>query len=93
MPILSIKPKAKKFIQSLPPKHQRQVKNHILALQDNPMPHDAKKLLGYENYTRTDIGEYRIIYQLKPSNNSLTVVLVGRRNDDSIYRIDKRTLK
>ena len=27
------------------------------------MPQDAKKLQGYENYTRIDIGEYRIIYR------------------------------
>lgn len=89
---LKITPKAKKFIKTLPPKHQRQVKNHILALQSNPTPHDAKKLLGYENYTRTDIGEYRIIYRYEPNNNLITIVLAGKRNDDTIYRIAKRTL-
>ncbi|CAL7963152.1 hypothetical protein GAMM_40179 [Gammaproteobacteria bacterium] len=51
MTTLDLKPKAKKFIVFLPPKHQRQIKDRILSLQNNPLPHDAKKLLGHENYT------------------------------------------
>ncbi len=43
MPKIDLKPKAKKFIESLPPKHKRQVKDHILSLANNPKPHDAKK--------------------------------------------------
>lgn len=93
MPNLDLKPKAKKFIESLPPKHKRQVKDYILSLQDNPTPQDAKKLMGYENYTRVDIGEYRIIYRYEHKKDLVTVVLVGKRNDDEIYRIAKRSLK
>ncbi len=93
MLILDLTLKAKKFIESLPPKHQRQIKNAILALQETPIPHDAKKLLGYENYTRIDTGEHRIIYQFKPKNKSITVLLVEKRNDDAIYRVAKRYLK
>ena len=93
MPALDLKPKAKKFIQSLPPKHQRQVKDYILSLQHNPAPHDAKKLMGYENYTRVDTGEYRIIYRHDCKKDLITVVLVGKRNDGEIYKIAKRVLK
>jgi mRNA interferase RelE/StbE len=93
MPSLDLKPKAKKFIASLPPKHKRQVKNCILSLQDSPVPHDAKKLIGYEHYSRVDIGEYRVIYRYEHKKDLITVVLVGKRNDDEIYRIAKRTLK
>lgn len=93
MPMLDLKPKAKKFIKSLPPKHQRQVKDRILSLQINPIPHDAKKLMGYEHYIRVDIGEYRIIYRYENVKDLITVVLVGKRNDDEVYRITKRLLK
>jgi mRNA interferase RelE/StbE len=93
MPSLDLKPKAKKFIKTLPPKHKRQVKDYILSLQDNPIPHDAKKLIGYENYTRVDIGEYRIIYRYEQKKDLIIVVLVGKRNDSEIYRIAKRNLK
>lgn len=89
---IDLKPKAKKFIQTLPPKHKLQIKNAILSLQNNPAPHDAKKLLGYENYRRVDIGEYRIIYRYENKKNLLTIVLIGKRNDGEIYRIAKRNL-
>lgn len=92
MPEIDLKPKAAKFIKTLPPKHKRQVKNSILSLQENPTPHDAKKLQGYEGYIRIDIGEYRIIYRFDETKDLVTVVLVGKRNDDSIYRVAKRTL-
>lgn len=92
MSILDLKPRAKKFILSLPPKHKRQIKNHILDLQNNPMPHDSKKLHGYEKYIRIDSGEYRIIYKYDKKKDLLTVILVGRRNDGEVYRIARRVL-
>ncbi len=90
---LDLKQKAKKFIQTLPPKHSKQVKDAILSLQENPLPNDSKKLVGYEHYMRIDIGEYRIIYRYEVQEGLITVVLVGKRNDDQIYKIAKRTLK
>ncbi|OGT54445.1 MAG: hypothetical protein A3F17_07580 [Gammaproteobacteria bacterium RIFCSPHIGHO2_12_FULL_41_15] len=93
MAIVQLKPKAVKFIKTLPPKHKRQVKDHILSLQQEPLPQDARPLIGYENYLRTDIGEYRVIYRYEQNKDLITVVLVGKRNDAAIYRIAKRTLK
>ena len=93
MPNVDLKPRAMKFIKTLPPKHRRQIKNYILSLRDNPLPHDSKKLIGYEQYTRVDVGEYRIIYRYETKQDVVTVVLVGKRNDDEVYRIAKRILK
>lgn len=93
MPNLDLKPKAKKFIQSLQKKQQRQLKDYILSLENNPKPQDARPLIGYDNYIRSDVGEYRIIYRHDKKKDLITVVLVGKRNDDEIYRIAKRVLK
>lgn len=93
MAIINIKPKVTKFIKSLPPKQKRQIKDCILALQKNPTPHDARPLIGYESYNRVDIGEYRIIYRYESAKDEVVVVLVGKRNDDEIYRVAKRNLK
>ena len=90
---IQLKSRVKKFIKSLPPKHQRQLKDSILALLDTPIPHDAKKLKGYEDYIRIDTGEYRIIYRHEPKENLITIVLAGKRNDDEVYRVAKRILK
>jgi mRNA interferase RelE/StbE len=92
MAALDLKKKAHKFIQSLPPKHKRQVKDRILSLQDDPIPHDAKKLLGYENYIRIDVGEYHVVYRYDSKKDLVIIVLVGKRNDSEVYRISKRTL-
>lgn len=89
---IDLKPKVIKFIKTLPPKHKRQVKDHILSLGSNPMPTDAKKLIGYQGYIRTDIGEYRIIYRYDTKKALITVVLIGKRNDSAVYRIAKRVL-
>jgi mRNA interferase RelE/StbE len=93
MPKIDLKPRAVKFIKTLPPKPKRQIKNYILSLQDNPHLPDARPLIGYKNYLRADIGEYRIIYRYDPADDLVTVVLAGKRNDDEIYKIAKRVLK
>ena len=82
-----------KLIKTLPSKHNKQIKNYILSLRDNPLPQDSKKLIGYEQYTRVDVGEYRIIYRYETKRDVMTVVLVGKRNDDEVYRMTKRSLK
>ncbi len=89
---LDMKPKAKKFIDSLPPKHKRQIKDYILSLLENPRPNDSKILQGYDSYLRGDVGEYRIIYRYEIKDKLITIVLVGKRNGDEIYRIAKRVL-
>ena len=87
-----LKPRAKKFIQSLSPKHQRQIKDSILNLQMNPLPHDSRPLKGYAPCLRSDVGEYRIIYRYSKEESLITIVLVGNRNDQAVYRIAKRIL-
>lgn len=79
---LEITRPARGFFKNIPPKQYRQVFNKILALMENPEPHDSIKLQGYD-YRRTDIGEYRIIY--KTPGDTSQIILVGKRNDDEIY--------
>lgn len=93
MPQLDLKPRVLKFIKTLPPKHKRQIKDHILSLGNNPFPADSKSLVGFEHYRRTDSGEYRVIYRYEPEADLVMVVLVGKRNDDEVYRVARRLLK
>ncbi|KKU59564.1 MAG: hypothetical protein UX81_C0008G0014 [Parcubacteria group bacterium GW2011_GWA2_47_12] len=82
---------SEKFLRKLPPKHRRQVAEKIYKLTENPKPSDATTLKGYNNYYRADIGEYRIVYRW--SSAALYVPLIGKRNDDEVYRKLKRILK
>jgi mRNA interferase RelE/StbE len=75
------------FIQTLNPKQYRQVVGTVLGLLQNPKPQDSSALIGYP-YHRVDIGEYRIIYNV--AGDVLKVFLIGKRNDDEIYRTLRR---
>ncbi|MBT4289537.1 MAG: type II toxin-antitoxin system RelE/ParE family toxin [Deltaproteobacteria bacterium] len=86
---IDITKSAGKFIKKLPPKQYRQVVSTIFNLRENPTPQDSKKLIGYSEYYRVDIGEYRIIYRF--DSEILYIALVGKRNDDQVYRQFKQS--
>ena len=75
---------AQKFLDTLPPKQFRQVVQKIFTLLADPRPHDSKELKGYP-FLRTDIGEYRIIYDVQ-NDETLRLIRLGKRNDDEVYR-------
>jgi mRNA interferase RelE/StbE len=77
-----------KFIQELPAKQFRQVWLKVLGLLVEPFPNDSSKLQGYDFY-RVDFGEYRIIYQVV-NDTTLDLILIGKRNDDEVYKQLKR---
>ncbi|ABE05272.1 cytotoxin [Rickettsia bellii] len=76
-----------KTLERYPEKHQRQVKNKILSLMENPIPNNSKLLVGYPHFHRCDIEEYRIIYNFNES--TIYVILVGKRNDSEVYKLLK----
>jgi mRNA interferase RelE/StbE len=80
---LLVSKKARKFLDDLPPKQFRQIIKKVFALLEDPKPHDSEELRGYP-FLRNDVGEYRIIYDLQ--GDTLRLILVGKRNDDEVYR-------
>lgn len=79
-----------KFLKHLPPKHELQVVRRIAELADNPFAPDVKKVSGSDCF-RVDSGEYRIIYSIR--GDMLFIWLVGKRNDDEVYRRFRRMIK
>ncbi|MFZ1641297.1 MAG: type II toxin-antitoxin system RelE/ParE family toxin [Candidatus Contendobacter sp.] len=79
---------AEKFLSDVQqgnPKHARQLGQKLQALLENPNPPDAKPLKGEPaGYWRADVGEYRLIYRIE--GDVLKLALVGKHNDDDIYR-------
>lgn len=84
---LDLRQRASKFMRKLPPKHRRQISEKILALQNYPLPPDSEWLVGF-SYRRADVGEYRIIYRVEA--NVLFIPIIGKRNDDEVYKRLKR---
>jgi mRNA interferase RelE/StbE len=72
-----------KFLRTLDPRQFRQVVTALFRLLQDPEPHDSASLTGFP-FRRVDIGEYRIIYHV--DGEVLRVPLVGKRNDDDVYR-------
>ena len=87
MLFLDLGSRARRFVNKLPPKQFEQVDRKITTLRETPFPQDAKRLKGMDWY-RVDIGEYRIIYSVR--GNVLDVPLIGKRNDDEVYKKLKR---
>lgn len=54
------------------------------ALKNNLVPHDAKRVLGYELPTfRIRIGKYRALYRVNYEEKRIIVVKVDKR--DKVY--------
>ena len=85
---IEIAKRASKSLSKLPPKHARQVATKIQSLRADPEPFDSIHLKGYSPYRRADIGEYRIIYYVL--NECLRIDLIGKRNDDEVYKVLSR---
>lgn len=74
------------FLKGLQPKIAAQIAKKVLALNVDPLPNDSKQLIGYPGYYRVDSGEYRIIYSFNREEDLVEIILVGKRNDDEVYK-------
>lgn len=74
------------FLKGLQPKIAAQIAKKVLALNVDPLPNDSKQLIGYPGYYRVDSGEYRIIYNFNAEEDLVEIILVGKRNDDEVYK-------
>ena len=81
---LALSKNAVDFLNELQAKQFKQVMGKILTLLADPTPADSQQLKGFEDLRRTDLGEYRIVYRF--DENTVAVSLVGKRNDDEIYK-------
>ena len=77
-----------KFLKKLPSKQKRQVSEKIQNLLTDPFSNDSQSLKGNRDFFRVSIGEYRICYTIIAE--TLIIAMVGKRNDDEIYKKFKR---
>jgi len=81
---LDIKRPAFDCLIELQAKQFKQVMLTIIQLTKAPYLNDSQKLVGYP-YHRIDIGEFRIIYDVE-NEATVRIILVGKRNDDEVYK-------
>ncbi len=60
------------------------ISNKIETLKQNPVPHDAKRVLGYELPTfRIRVSKYRTLYRVNYEEKKIIVVKIDKR--DKVY--------
>jgi mRNA interferase RelE/StbE len=74
---------AARFLDKLPAKHARQIAEKIAALQADPTL-STEDVKGHPPFRRLKSGEYRIIHFIE--DDTLYVTLIGKRNNDDIYK-------
>ena len=87
MPFLDISDGARKFLMDLDAKQYKQVAKRLIDLITNTLPADSSLLKGY-SYRRLDMGEYRVIYEIR--QDCVYIHIIGKRNDDEVYKELKR---
>ena len=78
-----IKRSAAKELEGLPPKIRRQVAAKVAGLAVTPRPQGVEKLSGQEKY-RIRQGDYRVLYSIDDTAETVMVVEIGHRRD--VYR-------
>jgi mRNA interferase RelE/StbE len=82
---LLIKPSAKKEIEALDQKRDRQrIIGRIAALASEPRPTGCEKLAGGEGRYRIRHGSFRVVYAIDDTARTVEVVKVGHRRE--VYR-------
>ncbi len=61
------------------------ITSKLKDIKDNPVPHDSKRIVGYELPTfRIRIGKYRTLYRINYETKTVIVVKIDHR--ESVYK-------
>jgi mRNA interferase RelE/StbE len=88
---LLLSKQAKAFLEELPAKPARQIAERLMVLAADPAGLPSEQLRGYAPMRRLKSGEFRIIYAVE--NDTIQVRLIGKRNDDEIYKALERSMR
>ena len=72
--------RAQKELAQLPNTAYERAKNAIRKLAENPRPRGCRKLSGRDGW-RIRVGDYRVIYEIDDTQQTVTVLHIGHRRD------------
>ena len=70
---------AEKQFSKLPKSIKPKVAKLINGLVDEPIPHNAKKMAGYDTFYRIRFSEWRVVYEVLENELIIDVIPVGHR--------------
>jgi mRNA interferase RelE/StbE len=71
-------------LSKIPAKHARQIAERIASLRTNTDSVLSEDLKGFAPFRRFKSGEYRVVFFIE--NETLHIPVIGKRNDDEIYK-------
>ena len=81
---VTLKPSVEKDLRGLPSTIRARVLARIARLREEPLPRQAIKLAGGEQWYRIRVGDYRIVYGVDRDARQITIHYVRHRRD--VYR-------
>jgi mRNA interferase RelE/StbE len=81
---IDLSKQAPDFLQRAQVKPAKQIAAKLKQLAVDPSALPSEALKGYAPLRRLKSGEFRIMFEIEP--NVLRIVLIGKRNDDEIYK-------
>ena len=72
--------RAQKELAQLPKQEYERIKEATGKLSQDPRPQGCKKLNGREGW-RIRVGDYRVIYEIDDTQQTLTILHIGHRRD------------
>jgi mRNA interferase RelE/StbE len=77
---IEFRPRAKKQLMQLENADQRRVQGAIELLRTDPIPPNAKRLKGRNDYSLR-VGSYRVIYNFSTGKLKILVIAIGHRRE------------
>jgi mRNA interferase RelE/StbE len=78
---VTLAPAAKRELGSLPRSVQVRIATKIDELAADPRPMGVKKLKGTRDIYRVRIGDYRVVYQIDDTAQTVLVTAIGDRKE------------
>ncbi|MGO9743957.1 MAG: type II toxin-antitoxin system RelE family toxin [Roseiarcus sp.] len=88
---IELSKQAADFLRAAQAKPARQIAEKLKQLAADPSALPSEVLKGYAPLRRVKSGEFRIIFRV--DSDTVRVSLIGKRNDDDIYKALERTWK
>lgn len=78
---VELKPSARKELESLPDAVLARVVRRIESLATDPRPARCKKLKGYKDHWRVQIGDWRVVYIIDDTAKLASVTRIAHRRE------------
>jgi len=79
------------FLRDLGDKQARRIAEKLAQLKEDAEAPPSEQLRGYAPMRRLRAGEYRVVFTIE--DDLIKIVLIGKRNDDEIYKLLERVQK